>query len=116
MAVTLRSAPRSVALPRVMYAGLPSAARPRPRLLLLGCVFRFLLPGAAQHAAQRVVAFVARVLVELLSGRVPGILAGPRAVPRRRIVDGEPVEQRPRAGAGEALDDVQLVARSLELC
>src|SRR5712691_6179088 len=99
MAATLRSAPRSVSLPSVMYAGLPSAARPSPiglttrpvdpNVLLLGRVFRFLLPGASQHAAQRVVPLVARVLVEVLIGCVPRILAGPRAVPRRRILDRE---------------------------
>src|SRR5439155_9889219 len=89
--------------------------RCRPPASFLGRVFRLLLPGASQHAAQRVVPFVARVLVEVLIGRVPRILAGPRAVPCRRILDREAVEQSLRAGAREALDDVQLVARSLEL-
>src|SRR5580765_3235162 len=51
--------------------------RPLLFALLRGGVVRFLLPGAAQHSAERVVAFVARIFVEVLVRRVPRILAGP---------------------------------------
>src|SRR4029079_19665460 len=78
-------------------------------LLALLRVVRVLLTRAAQHAAERVVAFVAGVLVEVFLGVVQRVLAGRRLVPGRRIVHGEPIEQRVRAGPREALDDVQVL-------
>src|SRR5437899_12371349 len=61
--------------------------RDRSLLRFGGGVLGFLLSGAAKHPAERVVALVARVLVEVLVRRVPRILARPRAIPRPRIVD-----------------------------
>src|SRR5206468_839171 len=48
---------------------------------------------AAQNVAQRVVIFMTRVFVQVVVGRDPRILSGPRPGPRRRIVDGESIEQ-----------------------
>src|SRR5207244_715918 len=85
------------------------------RAALLDGVLGFLLPRAAQHSAERVVALMARVLVETLGRGIPRIFARPRPIPRLRIVDREAVPHRARVDAGEALDDVQLIARALEL-
>jgi hypothetical protein len=62
-----------------------------------------------------VVAFVAGVLVEVVLRRHPRVLARPRAIPRRRIFDSEAVDERIRVRAPDALDDVELIARSVEL-
>jgi hypothetical protein len=43
----------------------------------------------------------------------PGVLTCPRPV-RRRIVHREPIEQRVGVDASEALDDVQVLARTAE--
>src|SRR5438552_467513 len=92
----------------------PRSAGSRLKFLLL-TFFSFFLSRAAEHAGERVVAFVAGVLVETLGRRVPRIFAGPRSVPRRRILDSEAIEERPRIDAREALDDVQVLARAAEL-
>src|SRR5437867_5936945 len=87
----------------------------RVALLSFLRVLRFLLARAAEHATQRVVSLVAGVFVQVFLRGVPRVLAGPRFVPRRRVVNREPIEQRVRAGPREALDDVQVLARAAEL-
>src|SRR5580693_8731909 len=86
------------------------------RISLLPCFLLVSLsqPGTAQNIAQRVVGLVARVLKDVLAGGRPGVLAGPRPRPRRRIVDREAVEERIGRNARESLDHVQVVARSSE--
>src|SRR6185295_4672861 len=71
-------------------------------------------PRAAEDVAQRVVAFVARVLVEMILGDRPGIFAGPRLIPGLRILDCEPVLQRVRARARETLRDLEVLGRAAE--
>src|SRR5262245_48337243 len=82
--------------------------------LSFACLVALFLPRPAKDVAQRVVAFVARVLVDEAVGRRPRVLRAPRPGPRRRIVDRELVAQRVRASAREALDDVQVFARAAE--
>jgi len=86
------------------------------RLLVLLSRVLLLSSSAAQHVAERVVAFVTRVLVDVLVGGVPRILSAPRFLPRLRIVDGETIEQGVGVHARKPLDDMQLFARALELC
>src|SRR5262249_43138973 len=81
----------------------------RDTLLLVEVPSFFRRARSAQDVGQGVVALVTRVLVERLSGRRPGELAGPRSGPRLRIFDGEAVHQRLVVHAPEALDDVQLI-------
>src|SRR5262249_27325634 len=78
--------------------------------------FRFAQPRPAKNVAERVVAFVARVLEEPLAGDRPRLLAGPRPHPRVRILDRETVAQRLCIDPREALDDVQVLARAAEAC
>src|SRR5262245_41629924 len=87
-----------------------SAKDASPLLLLLRGVLGFLEPRASEHIRHRVVAFVTGVLVQLLLACLPRILAGPRPIPRRRILDGEAIEERVRVDALDAFDDVQLIA------
>src|SRR5262245_11225190 len=93
---------------RLMPKSLESKDRSRRVSLSLP---RFARPGAAQHVLDGVVAFVARVLVELVrvvplerNGQLPGAGVGFRIVDRDLVVD------RPRARAAEALNDVERVA------
>src|SRR5207237_2152904 len=93
-----------------------SCTSPSPSLL-----FRFGLrvlglaqPCAAQDVAHRVVALVTRVFVQMILSDRPGVFAGPRLLPRLRLVDREPVLQRLRVGAREPLGDREVFGRAAE--
>src|SRR5438034_11459648 len=66
-------------------------------------LFLFPQPRALQNVRQRIVAFMAGVLVDMRISRRPGHFAGPRTLPGIWIFQGEPVQQRAIAGAREAL-------------
>src|SRR4051794_38643082 len=87
----------------------------RELFALLPGVFRLFLPRAAKHAPQRVVPFVAGVLVQVLVGGVPRVLTCPGPIPRLRILDRESIQDGVFVAACEAFDDVQLIARPAEL-
>src|SRR5438093_2593735 len=70
------------------------------------------LARAAEDVAEGVIRFVARVLIQLVARCRPGVLPCPRLFPRRRILDGEPIEQRLAVDAGESFDDMEVLARS----
>src|SRR5262245_3633947 len=86
---------------------LPEGEGPRLRcspflsLLLLRCLICFAPPRAAQNVFQRVIVFVAGVLINMLIGCGPGELAGPGTSPGCRILDGEPIKQCVRRDAGK---------------
>src|ERR1019366_2103013 len=67
---------------------------------------------ASQNITERVVSFVARVFVHLVVGRRPVVPAGPRLGPRMRVIDGKPVEEVLLVEARNALDHVEILARS----
>src|SRR4051812_48629211 len=92
----------------------PSFASLSPSLLfrLVLRVVGFTLPRAAQDIAHRVVSFVAGLLVEMILLNRPAVLAGPRLLPRLRILDREAVFERVGVGAGEALGDLQVLGRA----
>ena len=64
---------------------------------------------------QAVVPLVAGVLVDRPVGLRHRIRHGPRPRPRRRIVDREAIVERVGVDAREALDEVQILARSAEV-
>src|SRR5439155_14858770 len=61
-------------------------------LLLLRCFIRLATARAAQNIFQRVIAFVARVFVDVGVSRGPGVFARPRPVPGIGILDGEAIQ------------------------
>ena len=73
---------------------------------------RFLLlrARAGEDSGQRVVAFVARVLVDLLVGRVHRDFAAERLRERVRILDREAIQDLVRTDAREALGHLQVLA------
>src|SRR5262245_43758269 len=77
--------------------------RSRGGFLLVAC--------RLEDVVQAVVAFVARVLVEIPFARPHVLFDRPRLRPRRRIVDGETVLDAVLARAREALDHVKRRAR-----
>src|SRR5439155_20119843 len=54
---------------------------PSPLLRFLYCLFFLLRSRAAKHVGERLVAFLAGVLVQHLVCRDPRVLPGPRAIP-----------------------------------
>src|ERR1700738_2257540 len=72
-------------------------------LALLRRLVCFAEAGATQDVAERVICLVTGVLVHVLVGGRPRVLAHPRGGPRGGILDREPVEQRLRVDAREAL-------------
>src|ERR1700719_4283393 len=76
------------------------------------CVLSLLTPGTPQYAAKRIVAFVTGIFVNRFGGRRPSVLAGPRPVPRVRVLHREAVQQRIVVDAREALYDVEVFRRS----
>src|SRR5262245_23409777 len=95
------------------YVPGPPKRGPYVRSLLFRCL-RLAEAGAAQDALERVVVLVARVLVDRFLRERPDVLAGPRLVPRRRILDREPIQQVVGVHACEALDHVQVLRRAAE--
>src|SRR5438093_4442753 len=90
---------------------------PQVSSLFLGFLYRLvrLSPaGAAQNIFQRVIGFVAGVLINVLVRSRPGVFAGTRLRPCRRIFDGEAVEQRVRTDSREALDHMHGLGGSSE--
>src|SRR5262249_48880491 len=77
--------------------------------------FFLMLPCPAEHVRQCVVAFVARVFVQVFRRRSPRILAAPRAIPGRRILDGELIEQISVSQVRDPLDHVKVFGRTLKL-
>src|SRR5687767_9457929 len=74
----------------------------------------FFLARTRQDARQRVIAFVARVFVELLRRVVHRQLAAERLRERRRILDRELVENLLRRNAREALRHLEILLRATE--
>src|SRR6188474_1846218 len=87
----------------------------RALLWLFRAILGFLQPRALQHVRHRVVALVTGVLEQAVCGRLPRILAGPCTLPGRRILDGEAIQERVRVDSPDAFDDMQLIARAVEL-
>src|SRR5678809_453839 len=69
----------------------------------------FLGPGRRQHAAQTVVALVARVLEQLAAGALPVNGRGPRLGPHRRVVHREGVFDGVVGGPPEAFDEPKVL-------
>src|SRR5262245_41907546 len=70
--------------------------------------------GAGEDAGQRVVAFVAGVLVERIRRGIHVQLAAPRLRERIRILDGELITNLVRRDARQALDDLRVVRSAAE--
>src|SRR5215472_18349886 len=83
--------------------------------LFLFSLFLLFKSYAPQNIPQRVVRFVARVFVHVLVRDGPSHFACPRPCPRGRIFHCKTVEQRPRSGAGEAFDHLQVFRRPAEV-
>src|SRR5262249_46544721 len=77
-------------------------------------LFLFPQARALQTVLQRVVAFMAGILVDVRISRRPGHFAGPLTLPGIWILHGDPVQQRAIAGAREALDHMQVLRRSVK--
>src|SRR5579863_8631594 len=91
----------------------PGAIRASSSLLLgLRCFLSFLLPGAPQYVAERIVGFVASIFVNALIGRRPAELAGPRPTPRVRVFYREAIQKCFVVHARQALDYVKVFRRS----
>src|SRR5437899_12577847 len=91
--------------------GYPQSEIRKSEMLRLGLFSEARTP---QDVAERVVAFVARVLEQQVAGGRPHLFTRPRPLPRGRIFDAEPIAERLRIDSREALDDVQVLARAAE--
>src|SRR5688572_29714725 len=69
---------------------------------------------ATQNVLHRIVRLVARVLEDLLVRCRPREFASPWPDPRARVLHREAIQQRVVGDAREALDDVQVLTRSLQ--
>src|SRR5450631_2484864 len=102
--------PRSLTTRRVMNSSSKTISG-TPRLVrsLLRVFRRGFLVGAraAQDAHHRVVALVARVLVDVVVALQHRDLRGPGFRPRLRVADGELVYERIRGHARELLNEMQ---------
>src|SRR5580658_7539081 len=81
--------------------------------LLLRCrCLSFLVPGTAHDITECVVALVAGIFIDRLSGGRPRHFAAPRLIPGLRIVDGETIKKRMRVQALYAFHNVEILGRS----
>src|SRR5262249_41112076 len=71
--------------------------------------------SSAEHILECVVALMTRVLVHDLIGPDPWILARPRSLPGRRVLNRKPIEQRLGVEPAEPLDHMEILARALKL-
>src|SRR5688572_5451132 len=118
-AVASRSPAPAIAIISVFFIDIalsPSVLTPCTGFRLLGCLFVLQNAGTFHYADHCVVAFVTRVLVQLIAGPAngPGVFTRPRLVPGRRIFNCKPIEERFVVDAVEPFGDLQTIRRAAE--